>query len=474
MENPREAAVAFDTGQLDKPTTGTQPRTIDGVTLSGKEINRLYDLFRRLHARYLPIPGLVVNPDITYDRCQFLFWAIIICASRTFSQNPTTFPGLTRSLSRLAATSILEPWDTWDIVHSLLIVINWCLLEKTQARDLVFTLTGTLLHIVKQSGSLGPATSVERGPRKRHRDDQPVGYDPAVLRRSTLWAYTVSTYQHMFIVKGLSAHGILEISHADNDPRSLWGIVPHDILLELSAQELVTQCSTSVESLGVCRLTVEGEHELSRLLLTWEQRAHGLRAKAYEAAYITIQMSMELPHYIKVLQHFHAATACLSVLGMHCFREHTLYLDDRCLKKLEVTACEVINLVQDLCVCLCPLAVAPTKVVAFALYLAGSILLRLIKGPPMPILDIPKANMQLARAVALATQMVVTDKGLENIVRTVLSDLQYSTKAFRAPDGSPAMKSRFPNRLVSAPILDAWYWWDEEFGHSSRSRLTMF
>lgn len=158
---------------------------------------------------------------------------------------------------------------------------------------------------------------------------------------------------------------------------------------------------------------------------------------------------------------FDILVACLSIQGMHFLKNHTLYADNR-LRKLEAAACAVIDAVADMARELQSLAVCPSQG-WFGLLLAGSILLRIIKGHDTDIVDFAKARNYFMKSLNLAKLMIVDNADMPTKVVTVLSHLYNSTKAFRKADGSVMINLRIRSRLALCPIIDAMWWFKDEF-----------
>lgn len=180
----------------------TLPRSLGGVTLSGDEIDEIFNLyasfgrirltcrFYRQYAHFMPVLDTESPPNQTYDQSEFLFWAIIGTASRTCAKNPTLFPALVKPITNMAFLSSLAAPGPWNTVQGLLLVLNWPFPREPEGVDIIFPLTGLLLHLAMQHGMHNPISSHEFFKTK-----QPVPDVVDVSRRSELWAYTLITYQ---------------------------------------------------------------------------------------------------------------------------------------------------------------------------------------------------------------------------------------------------------------------------------------
>ncbi|GAA91578.1 C6 transcription factor [Aspergillus luchuensis] len=99
----------------------------------------------------------------------------------------------------------------------------------------------------------------------------------------------------------------------------------------------------------------------------------------------------------------------------------------------------------------------------YALLLASSALLRVLKGPHWATMDVDKAKSSYFTAINLAKQMSVENFDIAAKTVMVLSQLWNSTKAFRKADGSEYLALRIRSRLVVSPVIDTVWWWREEF-----------
>ncbi|KAL4938116.1 hypothetical protein BDV06DRAFT_232093 [Aspergillus oleicola] len=417
----------------------TIPRILGGTTLSGDEIDEIFDLFYRQYAHFIPVLDVGTAPNLVYDQSVFLFWAIIGTASRTCSKNPTLFSALVKHITDLAFLSPLSGCGPWNIVQGLLFVLNWPFPKDEGGVDIIFPLTGLLLHVAMQHGMHNPVSSHEF-----YKTKQPMPPMVDINRRSELWAYTIITYQRACLMKGQPPRTLPDMAHDIQQRKVLYQHMSPHVRTRMKAQEIVTQCGAAVNKYGVLNLTAANEGGLDLLLEAYEQRVLDL--------HIDVPTSMA---------RFDVLVATLSVLGMHLFKAKTLYTDNR-LTKLSLSAYSVIDAVSDLSHEVESLAVCPSQV-WFGLLLAGSILLRLIKGHPTDKIDFDKAREYFMQTLNLTKLMVVNASDMPTKIVTFLSHLYNSTKAFRKVDGSIMIQLRIRSRLALCPIIDAMWWFKDEF-----------
>lgn len=191
----------------------TIPRTLDNVTLSGKEIDELFQLYglctlwlsfffffagieandRRFftqYAQFLPILDPQTTPNAYYAQSSFLFWSIIGVACRTYSRNPTLVTALSHSITKMALLSAASTSAPWHTIQALFLVLTWPFPKDMTRPDLTFPMSGMLLHIAMQNGLHIPMSSHEFS-----RAKIPALSEVDMTRRSELWAHCVIVYQ---------------------------------------------------------------------------------------------------------------------------------------------------------------------------------------------------------------------------------------------------------------------------------------
>lgn len=87
----------------------------------------------------------------------------------------------------------------------------------------------------------------------------------------------------------------------------------------------------------------------------------------------------------------------------------------------------------------------------------------MLKGTTPQDLDLERARASLFTGINLAKQMSLDSNDLATKSVIFLNQLWTSTKAFRKSDGSEYTALRIRSRLVLSLILDAVWWWRDEF-----------
>lgn len=157
----------------------------------------------------------------------------------------------------------------------------------------------------------------------------------------------------------------------------------------------------------------------------------------------------------------------MAVQSFHFFKNQTL-VSSGCYPRILVTACSLIDYVQVLADRFGFLSMAPIHI-SFALLLASTSLLRILKSTVASQgLETGRARASLFTAINLAKQISTDSADIAAKAVMILSSIWNSNKAFRRADGSDYPALRIRGRLVLSPILDAVWWWRDEFDPQSR------
>lgn len=112
---------------------------------------------------------------------------------------------------------------------------------------------------------------------------------------------------------------------------------------------------------------------------------------------------------------------------------------------------------------------APVQI-SFGLLLASMSLLRILKSDfASSGLDTSRAQASFFVAINMAKQMSTDRSDTAAKTITVLNQLWNSSKAFRKADGSVYTALRIRSRLILSQILDAVWWWRDEFDPNTRN-----
>lgn len=259
-------------------------------------------------------------------------------------------------------------------------------------------------------------------------------------------------------MKGHPPRTIPDMAHDIQQRKALYQNMSPYVRTRVKAQEAVTQCGAAVNGYGVLNLTAADERGLDLLLQAYEQRVNDLHVDTPPGNQFPC---LAFAANFSAMARFDVIVACLCVQGMHFLKNDTLYTDNR-LRKMETAAVAVINAVEDMARELETLAVCPSQV-WFGLLLASSILLRIIKGFKTEKVDIEKAREFFMKALNLTKLMIVDTNDMPTKIVNIMGHLYNSTRAFRRPDGSVMIQLRIRSRLALCPIIDAMWWFKDEF-----------
>lgn len=148
------------------------------------------------HAPFLPILDPSTTPNAYYDQSTLLFWTIVFVASRTYNKNPTLFPTLAEPILEMVLLSMGSNAAPVFKIQSFLLFLTW----PPASLEVVFPLSGWLLHVAMQNGLHMPMASHEFGRNVRSLRSEPSQANKSILmmdlrRRSELWAYCIVVYQ---------------------------------------------------------------------------------------------------------------------------------------------------------------------------------------------------------------------------------------------------------------------------------------
>ncbi|PIG90106.1 Zn(II)2Cys6 transcription factor [Aspergillus arachidicola] len=369
----------------ERASDPTVSRTLSGVEVTGEEIDEIFQLFFDQYAQFLPVLDPLTTPNTYYAQCPFLFWAVIGVACRTITD---------MALLSLGSTSA-----PWHIIQALLLFLTWPLPKDNARPELTFPLSGSMLHIAMQNGLHIPMSSHEFTKKRI-----PAPSEAELVRRSELWTRCVIVYQRACSIKGHPPRSFLELEQDFGQREVDLQRLSPSLVLERKCQELVARCSAAVLEIGVRTMSLEQERALDILLRTFENQVTDLEAQLSQA-HDRIQ-----------------TTICrLSIQMLHFFKSQTL-LSTGCIQRLLYTACLAIESIEDLSRASLNLATTPLELY-FALLLASVALLRILKGPSLPGLDIERARSCFFIAINLLKQISVQNNDAAAKTVIVLNQL---------------------------------------------------
>ncbi|KAJ5238197.1 hypothetical protein N7489_008288 [Penicillium chrysogenum] len=425
----------------------TKPRSLKSLTITGGEIDDLYQLFFRHYASFLPILDAQTKPNAYFAQSPFLFWAVIGVASRSYSRNPTLQTALAQEVPEMAFLSVLSTCAPWYTIQGLLLLLTWPF-PKENRPDVTFPLSGMLLHVAMQNGFHIPMSSHEFS-----RVKIPASSDLDMVRRSELWAHCVLVYQRSCVIKGQSPRNLVSLAQDTIQRQVLFDKIAPHLVQKLRCQEVVGKCSGEVLENGVRAMSLDQELALDILLRKYEG----------EVDDIALQAVVDDEKY-------HLLLCRMAIQSFHFYKNQTL-VSSGCLPRLIVTACNLIDYIQGLADRMGSLFMAPVQI-SFGLLLASMSLLRILKSDYASSgLDTSRAQASFFATINLAKQMSTDRSDTAAKMITVLNQLWISSKAFRKPDGSEYTALRIRSRLILSQILDAVRWWRDEYDPNVRAKM---
>ncbi|CDM33225.1 transcriptional regulator family: Fungal Specific TF [Penicillium roqueforti] len=424
----------------------TKPRSLKSLTVTGAEIDDLYQLFFHHYASFLPILDAQTKPNAYYAQSPFLFWAVIGVASRSYSRNPTLQTALAQEVTEMAFLSVMSTCAPWHIIQGLLLLLTWPF-PKENRPDVTFPLSGMLLHVAMQNGFHIPMSSHEFS-----RAKIPAPSELDMVRRSELWAHCVLVYQRSCVIKGQSPQNLFSLAQDTIQRQVLFDKIAPDLVQKLKCQDVVGRCSEAVMENGVRAMSLDQELALDILLRKYEGEVDDIALQAVDD------------------ERYHILLCRMSIHIFHFYKNQTL-VSSGCLPRLIATACNLIDYVQAFADRMGALFMAPIQI-SFGLLLASISLLRILKSEYASSgLDTSRAQASFFAAINLAKQISTDRSDIAAKTITLLTQLWNSSKAFRKSDGSEYTVLRIRSRLILSQILDAVWWWRDEYDPNARMKM---
>lgn len=273
------------------------------------------------------------------------------------------------------------------------------------------------------------------------------------------------------MIKGQSPRNLINLAQDSTQRQVLFDQIAPGLALKLRCQELVTKCSEEVLENGVRAMTIDQEESLDILLRRYESQVDELELQTVAGWFShQIQHSSLLANLLPDDEKYHLLLCRMAIQSFHFYKSQTT-VSSGCLPRLIVTACSLIDYVQALSDRIGFLSMAPVQI-GFGVLLASISLLRILKSNiACSVIETSRARTSFFATINLAKQMSTdrTDTAAKTI--TVVNQLWNSGKAFRKADGSEYTALRIRSRLILSQILDAVWWWRDEFDPGARAKV---
>ncbi|KAH6707801.1 hypothetical protein BKA61DRAFT_491032 [Leptodontidium sp. MPI-SDFR-AT-0119] len=152
-EIPRTASShRSQTARNDDHSTGSSPRQLDGIDISGYVARRLFEQYFEHYHPFLPFLDPHKSPDNYHQFSPLLFWVIIGVASRRYSPDLTLLPALSISVPRLLWYTLQSSHHNYYNCKALCILCVWPFPKSDSSNDPTFMLTGAMMHLAMQAG----------------------------------------------------------------------------------------------------------------------------------------------------------------------------------------------------------------------------------------------------------------------------------------------------------------------------------
>lgn len=136
----------------------------------------------------MPILDPTTSPNTYYALSPFLFWTIIGVGCRTYPKDPTLLVVLPSKIYAMALPTINSN-VTLQIVQAWLLILYWPFPKAATGQDLIYPMSGALIHMAMQLGLHYPVSGQEfsKVPIRLSEED--------TKRRAETWGYCTLVYQ---------------------------------------------------------------------------------------------------------------------------------------------------------------------------------------------------------------------------------------------------------------------------------------
>ncbi|OJJ46045.1 hypothetical protein ASPZODRAFT_133006 [Penicilliopsis zonata CBS 506.65] len=443
--------ASIEGGASDEPAGRladlTVSRSLNGITLTATEIDEIFDQYFQNYACFLPLLDPETTPNAYYTQCPLLFWAIIGVACRTYPQNPTLMSALAPKVIELGLVAGLSSASPLHIIPALVLIVTWPFPKNNAKPEPNFLLSGMLLHIAMANGMHIPMASHEFSKNKIQQ------YSAAdIARRAELWAHCLIVYQRTCLIKGQPPRSSLHLGQETGYTNVLLQQLPPALAFRLRCYETVSRCCIAVTENGLRSMTIEQERSLDVILRGFEAEIVDLEAEAPNRNDKIIALSCRM-----------------FILVFHFFKNNTLRSSE-CLIRVASMACAVIEHVDELGKDFGLMVATPCHMF-YGVMFASISLIRIFKSSGVNDIDVERARICYFASINIVRKMVVENNDTPSKAVSILQQLWNSSKAFRKSDGSEFVNLRLRSRMALSPIVDATWWWRDEFESTYRTML---
>ncbi|KAI1613676.1 transcriptional regulatory protein LEU3 [Exophiala viscosa] len=423
----------------DQPVSGTLPRSLDALTVEAKDIDAIFLIYFRDYASLMPILDPTTSPNAYYGLSPFLFWTIIGVGCRTYPKDPTLLAVLPSKLYAMALPTINSNVNL-QIVLAWLLILYWPFPKAATGQDLIYPMSGALIHMAMQLGLHHPVSGQEfsKVPIRLSEED--------TKRRAETWGYCMLVYQRSCLCKGISAMPILDIPHDPEQRRVVFQNISTRLKFELKLQDVLTRCSIAVSQNGLRTMSAEQERSLDTLL------------NLFQAQVTSVGLD-----YASDLDHLYVQLSSLQIQMFNLYKSPAAQ-DPTSLYDLCTVSCQVLETFDKLDK-LGQISLPASGIFFYhSIMVPCHILLRLLKTSFARYIDVERAKAALFLGISLNKRLSLQNDDIPARNAVALTQLWTSNRVFRRPNGTEAVALRVRSRLAASMVLDGIVWWREETG----------
>lgn len=227
--------------------------------MSAVKVANFHGSFKTDYAPQLPFYGHLKPPNAQYTSSPFLFWAIVGVGCRTYSRNPTLL-GVLAPAVLAAALSTLNSPVTLETIQGLLTLLNWPFPKTSATSDLLYPLTGALIHMAMQMGLHLPGSGQEFSKVRLSLDTT------EIEKRARTWGCCQLVYLRSGVPKGNPAPAVFDLPYDLDQRRIMFDNLSPTQKFELKLQDVINRCCIAVSQNGLRVMTSEQERSLDTLL----------------------------------------------------------------------------------------------------------------------------------------------------------------------------------------------------------------
>jgi hypothetical protein len=157
-DDSHDAALLLNLKQGHDLSPAGPHRKLGEVYFPADRIHKLWDEYLSNYHLFLSILDLEKDtPDLLFDRSEFLFWTVILIASRHFAEDPTLLQRIIPPYSELLKDTLCKPPANHNTVKALCLICTWPLPVSSTTSDMTFVWSGIMMKFAMQLGLHRPS-----------------------------------------------------------------------------------------------------------------------------------------------------------------------------------------------------------------------------------------------------------------------------------------------------------------------------